>query len=537
MKKIFLLSLPILFFLISTTPAFAFDFHVTNFSSHPGNNPTYPVLDVDYYDNDLVACSLIDNATNSSVDNILLSDPESWTANITLTIPVKDTPTGWTPDTTYHLSCTKSNNNIVNSNDFKYLPAPIIDHVTQNDNLVDVYLLPYPDNYISGQITSLRADGWFDDLGYGICESTPIDDTFSSPVCHHDFFINPGLPSTNKARLKVEFNTNDVQYYFETDDLFTVQGVSNQPPSVSAFQDATLDEGETYTETGQIYDGSSYALTATVDYGDGSGIQSLPLIDTEEWYYKNFSLNHQYTTAGEYTLTVSVTDDQDATGTHSATVTVINNDPVTVTFNASSDTYVRSGQDNHNYGAGIFMNLQSSGSNRSLVKFDQSELQNAIGSGTVLSATLKLTITDNGNNWGTGRTVDVHRLIADWAEGTGTENSRGTGNGATWNCAIDSLIENQSKNCSGSTEWEMGQPNNPNVHPWNATATDTKTITNNQSGVVEFDVTSDVASFMNGSNTNYGWLLKKTNEGQNGQVSFGTRESSAVPELIITYQP
>jgi hypothetical protein len=302
-------------------------------------------------------------------------------------------------------------------------------------------------------------------------------------------------------------------------------------PEIAPLSGATINIGETYTENGSFTDPDSTSWIATVNFSDGMGPQPLTLDGT------SFTINKQFDIPGTYNVIVSIKDDQNITNTATTTVTVTDPQPVTVIFNASSDTYVRGGQDNHNYGAGIFMNLQSSGSNRSIVKFDQSELQNAIGSGAVLSAKLQVTITDNGNNWGsTGRTVDLHRMIASWDEGNGTENDRGNGNGATWNCAIDSLIENQAKNCSGSTEWEMGQPNNPSVHPWNETATDTKTITNNQSGVVEFDVTGDVASFMNGSNSNYGWLLKKTNEGQNGQVSFGTRESSSIPQLVVTYQ-
>lgn len=212
--------------------------------------------------------------------------------------------------------------------------------------------------------------------------------------------------------------------------------------------------------------------------------------------------------------------------------------PGVITINSTADTYVRSGQSNQNEGAGQFMRVQSSGYNRALVRFDQSALQSVIGGGTVVSAKLRLTITDNGNNWGTaGRTVDVHRLISDWAEGNGTESDRGTSSGATWNCAIDSLIENLTKNCSGSTEWEMGQPNNPALHPWIETASATQTITNNQTGVVEFDVTADVASFATGINSNYGWIIKKTNEGHTGQVSFGTKESTSVPQLVVTYQP
>lgn len=217
---------------------------------------------------------------------------------------------------------------------------------------------------------------------------------------------------------------------------------------------------------------------------------------------------------------------------------ITNQEPITTTFNSSADTYVKNGTANRNTGAGVFMRLQSSGDNRSLVLFDQTALQSTIGSGQVLSAKLRLTIVDNGNNWGTtGRTIDVHRLLVNWAEGNGTENNRGTGLGATWECASDSNIANLLKNCIGSTEWEMGQPNNSNIHPWTQITSATQTITNNQSGVVEFDVTSDVANFLNSTNPNYGWIIKKTEEGQNGQVSFGTKESSSVPQLVITYQP
>ncbi len=211
--------------------------------------------------------------------------------------------------------------------------------------------------------------------------------------------------------------------------------------------------------------------------------------------------------------------------------------PVTVTFNSVADSFVRGGAENRNEGGEQYMRIQSSGSNRSLVRFDQSALQSSV-SGTVLSAKLRVTITDNGNNWGTtGRTVDIHRLIVDWMEGNGTDADRGTGNGATWSCATDSAIQNQLKDCSGSTEWEMGQPNNPPVHPWTETPSDTQTITNNQTGVVEYDVTSDVSSFLNSTNSNYGWIVKKTEEGQPGQVSFGTKESTNIPQLVVTYQP
>lgn len=211
--------------------------------------------------------------------------------------------------------------------------------------------------------------------------------------------------------------------------------------------------------------------------------------------------------------------------------------PQTLSLPASADTFIRSGQSNSNQGAGVYMRLQSSGSNRALLKFDQSSLASQIGSGTLISAKLRLTIADNGNNWGaSGRTVNLQRLLAAWAEGNGTQNSAGTGTGATWNCAVDAIIGNAAKNCSGTTEWEMGQPSNPSVHPWAESASATTTITNGRSGVVELDVTGDVAAFLAGTPNN-GWLLKKSAEGQSGQVDFGTKESSNGPALVVTYQP
>ncbi len=210
---------------------------------------------------------------------------------------------------------------------------------------------------------------------------------------------------------------------------------------------------------------------------------------------------------------------------------------ITVTLEPEADTYIRGGSDNTNEGSSTFLQLQSSGNNRSLLRFRQVELDSALGGGTLVSATLKLTITGNGDNWGSsGRTVDVHRMTANWAEGNGRVNGyspsdRGTGNGATWNCALDTDIANSAKDCTGSTEWIMS---GSGTRPWNGTATSSQLVTNGQSGVLSFDVLSDIQAFASGT-PNHGWVLKKTAESDSGTASFGSRESASKPvlELVV----
>lgn len=82
-------------------------------------------------------------------------------------------------------------------------------------------------------------------------------------------------------------------------------------------------EGETLKVNGAFYDPDSRAWTATVDYGDGSGVQPLVLQESRE-----FQLSHTYTTPGTWTVTVQIVDNGLATGTKTFTVQVANLAPV-----------------------------------------------------------------------------------------------------------------------------------------------------------------------------------------------------------------
>lgn len=210
---------------------------------------------------------------------------------------------------------------------------------------------------------------------------------------------------------------------------------------------------------------------------------------------------------------------------------------------ASADTYLRRGNPNTNEGASTFLRVRATGDNRALIRFDEAAIQDAIGAETLLTATLRLTIVETPSSWGpNGRTVDLHRMLQDWAEGNGFtsgalpgQRTRGEGAGATWNCAIDADIANFQPNCDGETAWEMNE-NQPN-NPWDPTPSATTTIVNNQSGVVEFDVTADVMAFLSGEPANFGWLIRKTEENQSGNVTFGSREGgNTAPVLVLTFE-
>ncbi|MBY0526133.1 MAG: PKD domain-containing protein [Gemmataceae bacterium] len=72
----------------------------------------------------------------------------------------------------------------------------------------------------------------------------------------------------------------------------------------------TFAEGDTYTGTGTFVDpGADAAWSATVDYGDGSGVQALALSGS------HFNLSHKYTDDGTYTVSVIVTDKDGASST------------------------------------------------------------------------------------------------------------------------------------------------------------------------------------------------------------------------------
>ncbi len=120
--------------------------------------------------------------------------------------------------------------------------------------------------------------------------------------------------------------------------MVTVNAV-NTAPAVDAGPNATINEGDTFSGPGSFTDPDADTWTATVDYGDGSGVGPLALNPD-----KTFDLIHIYTSAAgsPFTVTVEV-DDGTAAGTATALVTVNAVNTVTLTAALQGNTNKRTG--------------------------------------------------------------------------------------------------------------------------------------------------------------------------------------------------
>ncbi len=111
--------------------------------------------------------------------------------------------------------------------------------------------------------------------------------------------------------------TNQVQVTGALPATVTTQDVL---PVVSTGPSGSVNEGSTFSRAGSFSDSSTTATySATVNFGDGSGLQSLTLTTN-----KTFTLSHAYGKGGAYTVTVTVNDGHNNLGTGSFVVTVLN---------------------------------------------------------------------------------------------------------------------------------------------------------------------------------------------------------------------
>jgi len=155
-------------------------------------------------------------------------------------------------------------------------------------------------------------------------------DSFSETHQYAD--DNPSDTSSDDYSISVTVTDDDDG----EDSASATVTVNNVAPEVDAGLEATIDEGDTFLSSGSFTDPGADSWTATVDYGDNSGVQSLDLDED-----KTFILSHTYDDNDVYTVTITVTDDDTGVGTGTTTVTVNNMAP---TVDAGPDAENSSGQ-------------------------------------------------------------------------------------------------------------------------------------------------------------------------------------------------
>ncbi|MBT8196884.1 MAG: PKD domain-containing protein, partial [Acidimicrobiia bacterium] len=116
----------------------------------------------------------------------------------------------------------------------------------------------------------------------------------------------------------------------DVDEAFDVETatatINNITPVVTMPASTILDEGDPIVASGSFTDPGADVWTATVNYGDGTGTNPLPIDPMDQ----DFELSHVYADDGIFTITVCVQDDEGAIDCDLTIVDVENLAPVDV---------------------------------------------------------------------------------------------------------------------------------------------------------------------------------------------------------------
>jgi uncharacterized delta-60 repeat protein len=179
---------------------------------------------------------------------------------------------------------------------------------------------------VAGSVKSSSSD---DD--FGVARLNPdgsLDSSFSSNGKRTIFFDLGGDNNDSAVAMAIQTDgkivvAGSVQRNSSGDFDFGVARLTgtlpNSPPVVSLPASVSVPEGRSDLASGSWNDPDVDSWTATVDYGDGSGPQTLTLTNA-----RTFVLNHVYPKAGHYLANVTITDSHGASGTAQVSVTVTN---------------------------------------------------------------------------------------------------------------------------------------------------------------------------------------------------------------------
>ena len=180
-------------------------------------------------------------------------------------------------------------------------------------------------------------------VGFNGSGSTDPDDevltyawTFGDGPCVSQCTLaNPFHTYADNGAFNVNLTVSDG---FLNDGDTKVATITNVAPTVNAgAATGTVNEGSLFSRSGSFSDpGTADTHTATVNYGEGGGVQPLAL-----GAGKTFQLSHTYKDNGAYTIAVAVTDDDAGVGNDDVGMTVNNVAPA---VDAGANAEVTSGE-------------------------------------------------------------------------------------------------------------------------------------------------------------------------------------------------
>lgn len=193
----------------------------------------------------------------------------------------------------------------------------LVYHAGQND--AEPVLTPIGNQaVIEGSTLSFTAqatDADGDQLTFRLAEGAPAGASID-PISGQFTFTATDGPPSDPVAVTVIVSDNGFPA-FEAAETFLIT-VNNVAPTLNAGPDSVILPGQTFTSSGTIADVPDDPLLATVNYGDGTGDQPLPINEDG-----TFTLGHTYPGPGVFTVTVTGTDDDGAQVIDTAQVRVV----------------------------------------------------------------------------------------------------------------------------------------------------------------------------------------------------------------------
>ncbi|MFC2016517.1 PKD domain-containing protein [Chloroflexota bacterium] len=218
------------------------------------------------------------------------------------------------------------------------IPNTIPEDYFDSEGFFRLYYLMYTTNQYGDYFASddengdsYDRHGWLDYTGWPL---SPIFDDQFEDNDEDDSDFDGDLTRIASYSLLYSIRSTATLFTVFNEVVQQAQEINIYAAVVNAGADGNINEGSIFNSAGFFVDALS-TWTATVDYGDGSGTQSLALTDVG-----TFILSHKYSDNGTYTVMVTVSDAEANTGFDTAQVTVANVAPA---VSAGIDTTIDEG--------------------------------------------------------------------------------------------------------------------------------------------------------------------------------------------------